>query len=937
LRLIPHSVSAVSLFFSLIVTALAADPPQPKAVESWIRDLDNHDYKIREAATKALWEQGEKARPALEVVVKSGSLEAATRAQMILDQLNWGVRTDTPKPILDRIHKFRTGDYNAQWSAIRWMIDGEEEALPYLRTLLRKEFAPHPSSERDSRTEMFGAAVRSVRQRVSILLYEKNPDHAEQLLELLTLGPTPDGHRDYAVFLSALGRVKAGLAQLKIAESEIDPGAVIYLHRIVGDTQKAKTMLAALSDKEGYANLYDLLLVDTGDWNELVNRVDANPNSVEGLKAFRLRKVGKAKEADKLLNQLRASEVDGSARGFPLERGALGLFLNGRTVDGLERLKAAESAPHVAVDIYAARLDYSTAFSLIKAGLVGDNGTNHDGDEVNTNRQLFTLYKLKKAKLLAQLGDRDSAAQLFQSLSDWVVRTDRNVQAQVIQAAVHSGFPDIAAELLGKLQAKRDEDGGGYYPTGIHDPFEAIFEDDSDAAKHWWVVLRRAYPKTDPGTQMQSIRQMLTGKLSADLVREWIQVETKQVVGTDTIPGSTGRLPRSTSRRPLAVATAYRSIGDADQAIVRLIEYVERSYETPRRRRIGVRELDVVNGGSSDRPITRSRVFGLDESFRVWMELGDLLTEQGKHEEAAKRLYQGWRQTPENPILLFLSGRALMKAGQSAEGKRRVELSHLVPLGNAQMRGRFLEELITRGAIAELQPEIDRIRECAWAMDGSSVGNVWNQVGQAAAILKDYVTAADAQQRAMHYVLKTNGVAYVEGAAYVNVPCSIKGLHSRALLARGRKTEALALADEALTLVPTHTDTITGLVRMLDSAGQKSEADDLFRRGWLAYRSALRAHPDSPWLKHSAAWLAAGCQRELELARKYAAEALEEEPTHRGYRETMAETAFRTGDRDTASRIMKELVIENRRNWHYKKQLERYKSGLTDSPLPLME
>ena len=76
------------------------------------------------------------------------------------------------------------------------------------------------------------------------------------------------------------------------------------------------------------------------------------------------------------------------------------------------------------------------------------------------------------------------------------------------------------------------------------------------------------------------------------------------------------------------------------------------------------------------------------------------------------------------------------------------------------------------------------------------------------------------------------------------------------LLARGKRTEALAAADEALAMVPTRTDTIVGLVQMLDTLGLKADADALFRRGWEPYIVAVRAHPKSASLKHSAAWLA---------------------------------------------------------------------------------
>jgi predicted Zn-dependent protease len=137
--------------------------------------------------------------------------------------------------------------------------------------------------------------------------------------------------------------------------------------------------------------------------------------------------------------------------------------------------------------------------------------------------------------------------------------------------------------------------------------------------------------------------------------------------------------------------------------------------------------------------------------------------------------------------------------------------------------------------------------------------------------------------------------------------------------------------------VPTHTETITGLVRDLDAAGKKAEADALFRRGWDAYAALLKQHPQSGWLKYSAAWLAAGCNRELTTASKYASEAVDAEPTHRGFRECLAEVKFRGGDRDKPLELMKALATEDRRNWHYKRQLERYKTGAFDSPPPFTD
>lgn len=933
-------LSVLALFVATLTPATAAEPSKEPTVEQLVRELGAPDYQARQAAAKKLWAIGEPARKALEDATTSGSLEAATRAQAILDQLDWGIRADTPKDTLDLIRKFRTGDFAAQAAVVRTLLDGDEGGLPYLRILLAKPVAPDPNNRsdfNDPRAALFATVVRAVRERVPVLLFDGKDRHADGLIDLLPLGPSQDGYRDYTAYLAARGRVKNGLARLEAATA--DPLPRVFLHRAAGNSDAARKLLGDLAkDDPRLTDLYESLLADTAAWGELVDRSTPRPNSVDGLKAFRLRLAGRADEADTLLKSMVNADTPESARGYAVESNAVGLFLNGRTADGLTRLKAAESAPHVAADILAARLDFAAAFDLIRAGLADDHGTQHDGGEdAHTRRQLHTLYKLKKGRLLAQLGERDAAAQIFATLGDMIVRADRSVQVQVIQAAARSGFPDIAAELLGRIQARRDEDGDTYTPPGLYDPVEALFEADADAARFWWPVARKARPKADAGEVMRTVRDLLTGKLPTAQVRELMTLETAQRTTTppsEPTGGYRGGPPRFSSRRPIALAAAYRAAGDLDKAIECLTEYTEKA--SPRRRRF-FREPDAVDGSTSDPSAARSWVYGLDESFRIWIDLGDLLTEQGKHTEAAKRLEQGWRLMPDNPILLYLSGRALAKVGQEAEGKRRMELAHLVPLGNVQLRGRFLEELISRGCAADMRTESARIRDIAWSIDGSSVGNVWNQVGRAAVVLKEFAAAADAQLRSMHFVLRTSGIVYVEGYAYANLPCLVRGLQARTLVARGGVSEALAAADEALAIVPTHTETITGLVRDLDAAGKKTEADALFRRGWDAYAALLKQHPHSGWLKYSAAWLAAGCNRELTTAGKYAAEAVDAEPTHRGYRECLAEVKFRGGDRDKPLELMKALAAEDRRNWHYKRQLERYKTGAFDSPPPFTD
>lgn len=916
-------ISAVVAVCLLVPFAWPGDPKRPaKSPDDWVRELADPDFRVREAATRELWKLGEKARPALEKAVSEGSPEAAERAEGVLAKFDWGIMPDTPKDVLAHIQSFREGTPADREGAVLKLIDAGPAGHYALRLLLSKDVADTPQAPPGSaRKHLFASVGKAITSRVPLLLFDGKSAEAEGLLEVNLLGPSEDHVRDYVLFMAARGRIRLAVDKLVALRKESPEAvgvslALVYAYRAAGEGEKAKSLLRGLAAGDPVLeDRYDNLLVDLGRWEELVTRPARNPNSAEGLKAFRLRLAGKPDEADAILKDLMNSDSTYS-RGFSMEAAAVGLFVNGRTADGLNRLKATESAPHIAADVHVARLEYGPALDLIKAGLADDNGTVQDGEDGRVRRALQTLYKLKRARLLAQLGERDSAAQLFAALEDVADRSDRGVQTELVRTALRSGFPDIAAGFLGKMQARWDEFGGSGSTT-VYDPFEALFDSDADAARYWWKVVRFTTPRADPADQMRTVRDLLAGKLKPDAVAGWLRSADEYAAKSEVTDHMT---PASSEpvRQALALACVHRANGETKKAVAVLEAFADRGEH---------KRIDS----------SRAWVFGLDETFRIWVDLGDWLGELGRHAEAAKRLEQGWRLHPNNAVLLYLSGKELAAAGNEKEGKRRMELAHAVPLGNPQIRGRFLEELVTRGEKADMRIEMDRIGECAWGVDNNTSGNVWNQVGRAGVVLKEYATAAAAQRKSMHFVLKTSNIVYVEGYAYANVPALVRGLDARQLAADGKVNEAVQAAEEALTAMPTHTDTLHGLVTILDKRGETAAADRLFASAWDLYAAAIKGQPKSVWLKYQAAWLAVGCRREKESALKYAAEAVAADPDHRGYREALAEAHFRNGDRDKATEVMAKLTAEDRRNWHYKRQLERYKTAPFDAPLPFQD
>ena len=929
----------VLVWLAACLVAASADPqtpPKPLDPDELVKDLAHDSFAVRDRAAKELWKMGERARTALKKAAAGDDPEAADKAREILGKFDRGIYADTDPEALRIMRDFRGGILDKQKAAVTTLVRMRDKGLPVLRVLLQEKQPP------EARGHIFEHLANALRREVPFVLFDGKPELAEEMLALNTLGTWTwaaehnvyqwsPGMLDYTVLVHLRGRGKPVAADLE-ARQAIDEHvdlatkrALIFVHKAAGEPKKARAVaekLAAAEPGDPHMQaILDSLLEDTGAWADLVKRTDnLRVNSLDGLKMFRLRMAGQAKDADAVGDAARVAD-DLTGTGFGVDPQTMALMLNGRELDGIDRMREKKNAPHILADVLAARLQFKEALSKVGDGL--DKAPDPDGELPPAS--LTTQYAARKGRLLAQLGQREAAVQVFNQTAEKLTQPQAQSQFyQVVRAEVRAGMPDLAAAHLGTFLAATGEDGNqtrGF--SGSQNPFEALFDADADSAQYWWGVLRQHKAEGEqPAETMKRVRRLLAGKATpADQETAWKAAAKDAPVG--------GGVAAADALRAGGVAAAYRAAGKTDLAIQTLAAFVDRVEKDsePPGEVAGVRSFGVG---------ARSWVFGTDESIRLWVDLGDMLADAGKHAEAAKRYEQGWRRFPDNPVPLYHSGRALVAAGDAKEGRRRIELAHWVSLGNARVRGRFLEELLDRGSLSEIRKERDLIRQSGWVSE-LFIGNVWNQVGRASLRLKDFDGAADATRRAIHYLLRTPGISYVEGYAYLTVPQAVRVHTARGLVAAGKVDEGIALANDCLKAMPGNVDVPLGMVPLLEKADRKKDADALFRQVWDVYRGLIKEHPDSAWARYCAAWLAAGCKRELDAALAHAQKAHDLDPEPKSYREALAEVHFRKGDRDRAAALMKELAARDPRNHHYRRQLERYRTAATDSPLPETE
>ncbi len=902
-----------------LVARGSAQGEAPKSADParLVADLGSPEFGVRERAAGELWRLGNAAKPALTAALKSDDAEVASRAKLILDKFAAGNYADTPPEILKLQRDFRSGEPVKQLAAFRALVKTGPKALPTLRGLLSTPLLG------DNAAGLRVSFSRALAAAAPKLVLAGHGDHLEDLLALNALIPTAGGLNDYSTYLRLRNRLPAGVAKLEAADTATPPAAdaarrsLVFVYRAAGRIPDALRLAKLVEEADPtYRPVVDALLEAGGDWAGLAARTGADANTQGGLNAFRLRMAGKTAAADELLDDERDSADRLTGATDAVDAPTLALFCNDRPADAIARLRARRNAPQILADVLAAQLQFRPALDLLN-----ERSRKLDEEAGVDVAALKPLYGARRGLMLARLGERDAAAQLFEQAHAQVMALPNGsgvALTQLVRAEVRVGRHELACEHFGKwLGAPLRQERASRFGQ---DPFELIFEADAEAATFLWGVLKPAGEAEGQGTAaeaMRSVRRLLLGQATPDAVAAALKAARRE------------QLPaQAATPQALAIASVLRAADRPDEAVAELTRHADRLALTP--------PAEPEPAAWSGPVGPRGWIFGTDETYRFWVELGDLLVEQGKPKEAADRLLQGSAYYPGNAILLDLAGRARAKSGDAAGGAKLIEAAHAVPLGNARLRARYLEELLDRGHTADALIERDLIRECGVLGEGF-LGNVWNRVARAASAGRDFPTAASASRKSIHTMLRTAGSSYVEGTAYLAVPQLVRGYEAQARLAANTPRDldaGVALLRESLAVLPGGTDQLLPAVAALDKAGRKAEASELFRLAFDAYGQVLKDYPESAWAMHSAAWLASGCRREPEVALKYARAAAAAEPTIRAYREGLAEAHFRLGDRAAAAAIMVKLVSEDRRSDHFKRQLQRYRTGDPASPLP---
>jgi tetratricopeptide (TPR) repeat protein len=903
--------------------------PREPSVEDLVRDLGSPVFSRRQRASEKLWHRGRAALPALEKAADDPSPEVSRRAREILDKFTWGNFPDTPRPVLDQITAFRTAKSGDQPEAFEKLLSLGAPGRTAARAILSRHLPD------EVRNPLSAHLTTVLRREVPRLLFAGKSDEAADWIALHTAGTSPEGAADYATFQFLSGSLGKAIADVEAVRTPSSDRAahdllLAHLYRANGDWEKARKAARDLPRQPNGSSLVEMLWEDEGNWKALLADPPPGPlNLPQALRLTLLRLDNQQVEFEAEAKRIWSS-ADSLFQREDARDAAFALLLNHRVVEAVELLNSRRENLGLLSEILIAQLRLKEAL-----GLLGPSAKR----KVPLDEQEKLRFELRRARVLVLTGRRDEAIELFHEVArglrglaaetrDWddIQRTRRSL----LRSELRSGLRELACEHAGLFVPDGQNEGVERGET----VFDLIFGNQADLAELAYHALRLNRGGNEAaGATMNRVRELFDGTASKETVDVALKALGEPAAPAVPLGGDNPFIPPGTSSnrdREVDRHLARASILTA----ARRFTGAEKAYADAETTAV----LFEAGDGSPRRPSPGARtwVFGTGDPGRPWREHGDFLVDRGRHADAAAAFEAGWKRYPDQPLLLFLSGQALARAGQTTEGRRRIELSHWVALGNERIRGKFLEELVRRGEGKAAKRETDLLLRACWSRD-FYFGNVMNQVARAAALNHDWFTAERCIQRALFVLMKTRGVHFIDTAAYLNVPHEMLVFRARGLLAAGRLDEAVEQARACLDITPGHIGLASGMVPELDQIGRKREADELYARAREAYAKVLAAYPESAYARNALASLGANCRRDLVETLEHAKRAVAAEPESKSFRETLAEVHFRRGEREDAIRIMTKLAEEAPHNRLYRRQLGRYRSGDIGSPVPLRE
>jgi Flp pilus assembly protein TadD len=850
-------------------------PPEPTKEEilQAINALKSDDFKIRETATKRIWQMGRAAEPYLRQAVADDAAELHYRGNKILSEFKLGLYPDTPENIRKLVQDYRTGNELAREKAISHLVNlGETEILI---KLVKQE------NDRNLRASVAARIAANVEVDAPALIFNDDLKKAGDLLELAALSPR--GMRSYSTFLLQTGRLGDAIKkQRKLAEDTMtDAELLAWMLRIRGDFTEAEQIFTKLGDTAG-ARETRVAAGDLLAYAETFTDPSRRTADTLGFSAAAARLSGDMAGFERI-----TADIEQYAKALPdeLDRCLNALILNG-DINRAYRLAATLNQSEL-VNMEMWRYRFDAAF---KALGITEKTAPYDN----------WLHEFNKSFKVGAETEIDAAILPAVKVAESCVLTGQTVEAQrimhsiaqVLKARNASLLPLIFRETqlgLDRLARTHAIDAMKLEIEG--DVIDALFPlGDEARARKCWEYMRREFADENVEIRLKRMSALF------DINRQGHSKENPE----DTI-------------QSMVSSAEETKLPETGKELWQTVAFLARLHE----------KWDLAAKATG-------KWLGLLGDQALWYNLmgyGDTLMNAGEPELAAEQYGKAWSIESSNPALLYLKAAALDAAGKDDLAAALKQKASLMATGDISKR-HYLAYYMWLHDDHDMAREQDKlILRLAKPREGAHPEALKRRYAD----LKLNGNPADAANALEFYMLSkiqpVNGRNVITRKAALSYWVDLGTLKAKDSLNKGSADSAIAMIAQLQQLNSSDSSMLEDIHQLLVDAGKGKEAAALFETTYATSSSAADRFPDRAQHHNNLAWLLSRCSKRPDDALLHAERAVKMEPDNGAFLDTLAEVHFQRGEREKAISFSEKAVVLLGDDAQVKRQLNRFKNG----------
>lgn len=846
-------------------------------IDGLLLGLTDENFRVREQASRKLWDMGEAALPALRKATASADPEQAFRARDLLRKIQLHITPDTDPSVILLVESYQKASPEEKASLL-----GKMRGKRAWRQMLKLHAAEKDAKLRERlRPVMAAVATGAARECLlagndagALEFLEMAPADAASLLALA------DFHRSHGTLDAELARAKG--ADRKTALWRMS------LQRTAGNAAAARDEALAAGDKASAA----VMAAFAGDPLPFLNEMrDIHSESPAGTyaaiaaKRWQGMKVRKD-EMDFLIHMVSSRDPSEHARSI----GALFLlgeveaaepaFAKSQPLPAFKHFEALERIPEAlrAIGLDPKQPDYKAWVEKRLSRMMKEDA----GEQTEVSEDAEQLQTM--ANFLERRGLHETALQAFGEPLAAMAKEDPAAFEEFLgklfgNRETMSGAPCLA-RAIGAKWAGNDE-------TRWEDLRMATFGDD-ESSRNWWNWLREIEPDSaaperfDAFLALKAIGQDPTGLRAKWMKLLWITVEQ---AGPD-------------QRQVLIERIAELAAETGDVAT-------------------SLKAWDQLPPEGRDKTFWGLQIVHLTAADR-WNDAADVILKQ-------INAITGAKQEPTADLHAYAAA-TLRRAGRLEEAARHDRWADQLALGNAAVALRAGNGYAFGG---------DHHRASAWwrraAMQADPISEDSEEFIQGTQL---YANALLEQEKWQETAAVSEMVAAIHAGSEYQWASQLPLMRQRLQSDMARALARLASdrANSLATLARCHRIFASDgsladfFFPALRKAGLIKEHDAWFLDSWNQMEEIIKLYPECDNSHNTAAWFAARAMRKLDAAERHARKALDTSPCQSAYLDTMAEIQFARGRRDKALEWSRRAVNYTPEDVMLRRQHERFRS-----------